>query len=73
MRLSIKFKSKKIDTNNTHGTGCTLASAITANLAKSFSIQKSMELAHSFVQNGIKFAPNLGKGHGPLNHCFKVN
>lgn len=69
----LKIESKKIDTKNTHGTGCTLASAIAANLAKSFSLKKSMKLAHSYVLNGIKYAPNFGKGHGPLNHYLRAN
>ena len=69
----LKLVSKKINTKNTHGTGCTLASAITANLAKSFSLKKSMKLAHSYVLNGIKYAPNFGKGHGPLNHYLRAN
>lgn len=68
----IEFYSKKIETKNTHGTGCTLASSLAANLAKSFSIEKSMKIAHKYVRDCIQFAPNLGSGHGPINHFHNI-
>ena len=64
--------SKKIITKNTHGTGCTLSSAIAANLAKSKPIIESMEIAHQYVLKAVKFAPNFGKGHGPINHYHMI-
>ena len=63
-----EFYSKKIDTNNTHGTGCTISSAITANLSKGLSLYESVSIAHKYVNKCILKAPNLGSGHGPLNH-----
>ena len=63
-----EFNSKKVITRHTHGTGCTLSSAIAANIAKSFNLVKSMEIAHKYVLKGIQSAPKFGKGHGPINH-----
>ena len=67
-----EFYSKKIDTNNTHGTGCTISSAITANLSKGFSLYESVSIAHKYVYKSILKAPNLGSGHGPLNHFHVI-
>jgi len=64
--------SKKIDTNNTHGTGCTISSAITANLSKGLSLYESVSIAHEYVYKSILKAPNLGSGHGPLNHFHAI-
>ncbi len=63
-----EFTSKKIDTTNTHGTGCTLSTAIAGNLSKSLSMYTAVKNAHEFVYKAILSAPNLGSGHGPLNH-----
>ena len=63
-----RFTSKKINTMNTHGTGCTLASAITCNLFKKFSLPKSVSNARDFVIRGIKKASIIGNGHNPLHH-----
>ena len=68
-----KIESKKIITNDTHGTGCTMASALAAGLAKSFSIDEAFKDAHLFVNKAIKTAPNFGKGNGPINHCHSIN
>ena len=62
------FESARLDTPNTHGTGCTLASAIAALVAQGQSLEKACPLAIDYVQNAIKSAPGLGSGHGPLNH-----
>jgi len=62
------FYSKKILTPNSHGTGCTLSSAIACGMGQSMSLYSSVERAHTFVNKCIKFAPNIGKGNGPLNH-----
>ena len=67
-----EFFSKKINTNNTHGTGCTISSAITANLSKGFSLHESVSIAHKYVYKSILQAPNLGSGHGPLNHFHVI-
>jgi hydroxymethylpyrimidine/phosphomethylpyrimidine kinase len=63
-----EFFSKRIDTKNTHGTGCTLASAIATYLAQGKEIEQAVELSIDYVKNAIKTAPNIGNGHGPLNH-----
>ena len=63
-----RFTSKKINTMNTHGTGCTLASAITCNLFKKLSLPKSVSNARDFVIRGIKKASIIGNGHNPLHH-----
>ena len=71
----IIFKNKKINTKNTHGTGCTLSSAITTFLSCGKPLKKSCELGIKYVNQSIKSNLNYGKGHGPLNHLtsFKVN
>ena len=62
------FKNKKIKTKNTHGTGCTLSSAITTFLSCGKTIKKSCELGIKYVSFAIKTNPKYGKGHGPINH-----
>ena len=66
------IETKKIITNDTHGTGCTMASALSAFLAKSMSIEMAFEAAQSYVNNAIKTAPKFGNGNGPINHCHKI-
>ena len=63
-----KFLSPRIKTNNTHGTGCSLASAITANLFLGKSLKESIKLSIDYVHNGIKNSFLIGKGHNPINH-----
>lgn len=65
------FKSKRIDTKNTHGTGCTLSSALASNLALGFSVKKSVKRAKAYVFKAILYSLNLGKGCGPTNHFYK--
>ena len=60
------FEAEWIETNATHGTGCTLAAAITANLALGKSLIEAVETAKQFVTNAIKNAPNIGKGNSPI-------
>ena len=67
------FKNKKIKTKNTHGTGCTLSSAITTFLSCGKPIKKSCELGIKYVNSGIKTNPKYGKGHGPINHLNTIN
>ena len=66
------FKSKKIITKNTHGTGCTLSSAITTFLSCGKPLKKSCELGIKYVNQAIGSNPNYGKGHGPINHLNSV-
>ena len=68
-----QIKTKKLETNNTHGTGCTMASALAAGLAKSLDIKEAFQKAHFYVNQAIITAPKFGKGHGPINHSFNIN
>jgi hydroxymethylpyrimidine kinase/phosphomethylpyrimidine kinase len=61
------FEADLIETNATHGTGCTLSAAITANLALGKSLAEAVEIAKKFVFEAIRTAPNLGHGHSPIN------
>ena len=67
------FNSKRYKTKNTHGTGCTLSSAITTFLSCGKPIKKSCELGIKYVNYAIKTNPNFGKGHGPINHLNSMN
>ena len=67
------FNSKRYKTKNTHGTGCTLSSAITTFLSCGKPIKKSCELGINYVNSGIKTNPKYGKGHGPINHLHTIN
>ena len=62
------FTSKRYETKNTHGTGCTLSSAITTFLSCGKPIKKACELGIKYVNLAIKTNPKYGKGHGPINH-----
>ncbi|MBS3740794.1 MAG: bifunctional hydroxymethylpyrimidine kinase/phosphomethylpyrimidine kinase [Candidatus Cloacimonetes bacterium] len=62
------FSDKRIDSQNTHGTGCTLSSAITASLAKDLTLYDSIKIAKDFITRSIENAPHIGKGYGPLYH-----
>jgi hydroxymethylpyrimidine/phosphomethylpyrimidine kinase len=62
------FRSQRLQTTNTHGTGCTLSAAITAHLAKGESLHAAVRRSVDYVHNAIATAPGLGSGHGPLNH-----
>lgn len=64
------FHSKRINNPNTHGTGCTLSSAIASNLAKGLSIKQSVENAKQYISDALNSMLDLGKGSGPLNHAF---
>lgn len=67
------FKGKRIDNPNTHGTGCTLSSAIAANLAKGFSLNESVERSKDYISQALAAMLDLGTGSGPLNHIFDLN
>lgn len=64
------FKSERINNKNTHGTGCTLSSAIACNLAMSYNLEDSIERAKKYLTGALKDGLNLGKGSGPLNHMY---
>jgi hydroxymethylpyrimidine/phosphomethylpyrimidine kinase len=66
------YEATRIDTTSTHGTGCTLASAIAALLAQGVDLEEAIERARSYVFEAIKRAPGFGKGHGPLDHAWPV-
>jgi hydroxymethylpyrimidine/phosphomethylpyrimidine kinase len=70
---SHKIQAIKSNTMHTHGTGCTMASAFSAGIAKSFDIKDAFEMAHSYVNKAILSAPKFGNGHGPINHCHSIN
>ena len=67
------FKNKRINTKNTHGTGCTLSSAITTYLACGKKINKACELGIKYVNQAIGSKIDYGKGHGPINHLTSVS
>lgn len=62
------FQSNRLDTNHTHGTGCTMASAIATYVACGSTLIEAIDLAQNFVFKAIQNAPGFGKGHGPLGH-----
>jgi len=66
------FEDTRIDTPHTHGTGCTLASAIAVSLAQGLSMREAVIRARAYVRQAILTAPGFGKGHGPLNHAHTV-
>ncbi len=66
------FESTRIETPNTHGTGCTLASAIATGLAQNMLLRDAVMRARFYVQEAIRQAPEIGHGHGPLNHAHTI-
>lgn len=66
------FRSERIDNPNTHGTGCTLSSAIGANLAKGYDIDQAIEMAKDYLTGALRAGLDLGKGSGPLMHNYKI-
>jgi hydroxymethylpyrimidine/phosphomethylpyrimidine kinase len=67
------LEGKRINNPNTHGTGCTLSSAIAANLAKGLSLTDSVIRAKEFVTEALSAMLDLGQGNGPMNHAFDIN
>lgn len=67
------FYGKRIDNPNTHGTGCTLSSAIASNLAKGYGLDESVERAKEYISGALGAMLNLGKGSGPMNHAFDLH
>ncbi len=66
------FRGRRIENPNTHGTGCTLSSAIASNLAKGFSMEESVEQAKRYLSGALEQMLDLGKGSGPMDHAFSV-
>jgi hydroxymethylpyrimidine/phosphomethylpyrimidine kinase len=67
-----RFEDTRIQSRSTHGTGCTLASAIAAGLAQKMSLRDAVARARAYVREAITTAPGYGSGHGPLNHAVTV-
>lgn len=68
----IWIKGERIDNPNTHGTGCTLSSAISANIAKGYDLEEAIRKAKKYLEGCLKDGLNLGKGSGPMNHAFDI-
>ena len=66
------FEGKRINNPNTHGTGCTLSSAIAANLAKGFTLAESVQRAKDYISGALAAMLDLGEGSGPMNHAFDL-
>ena len=67
------FRGQRIDNPNTHGTGCTLSSAIASNLAKGRTLEEAVEWAKRYISGALAFQLDLGKGSGPMNHAFDIH
>lgn len=67
------FESERIENPNTHGTGCTLSSAIAANLALGHGMEESIRKAKAYITGALRDGLDLGKGSGPLNHAYRIN
>lgn len=66
------FHGKRIQNPNTHGTGCTLSSAIASNLAKGYSMNESVKRAKDYISEALEAMLDWGKGSGPMKHCFNI-
>ena len=67
------FSGKRINNSNTHGTGCTLSSAIASNLAKGYDLETSIRSAKDYISGALAAMLDLGQGSGPMNHAFDLN
>lgn len=67
------FRGRRINNPNTHGTGCTLSSAIASNLAKGYDLDTSVERAKAYISGALSAMLDLGHGSGPMNHMFALN
>jgi hydroxymethylpyrimidine/phosphomethylpyrimidine kinase len=67
-----ELRGPRIATSNTHGTGCTLSSAIAANLANGLTEETALREARHYLEGAIRHAPAIGAGHGPLNHLWRL-
>ena len=66
------FRGRRIQNSNTHGTGCTLSSAIAANLAKGYDMDRSVQRAKDYISGALAAMLDLGKGSGPMDHMFDL-
>ena len=66
------FKGRRINNPNTHGTGCTLSSAIASNLARGRTLDEAVRLAKEYISGALAAQLDLGKGSGPMNHAYKI-
>ncbi|MGN0186030.1 MAG: bifunctional hydroxymethylpyrimidine kinase/phosphomethylpyrimidine kinase [Aristaeellaceae bacterium] len=66
------FRGRRIDNPNTHGTGCTLSSAIASNLACGMELEEAVRSAKAYISGALAAMLNLGKGRGPMNHLFDL-
>lgn len=69
----IWLQGERIDNKNTHGTGCTLSSAIASNLAKGYELKQSVQLAKEYISGALSAMLDLGNGSGPMHHGFDIN
>ena len=67
------FEAERVDNPNTHGTGCTLSSAIACNIAEGYSVKESVARAKEYITGALKAGLNIGKGSGPLNHMYVLD
>jgi hydroxymethylpyrimidine/phosphomethylpyrimidine kinase len=70
--LFCEYPARRVDTNHTHGTGCTFSSAIASNLALGLTACKAVEKAKGYINTAIINAPKLGKGNGPTHHFYEM-
>jgi hydroxymethylpyrimidine kinase/phosphomethylpyrimidine kinase len=68
----VEFRHARVAGRHTHGTGCTFAAAITSHLALGRTLREAIPLAQEYVAEAIRQGPELGKGHGPMNHFVDV-
>jgi hydroxymethylpyrimidine/phosphomethylpyrimidine kinase len=72
VEMNFELRRPRVETSSTHGTGCTLSSAIAANLALGSDLQEAITRARDYLDGAIRHAPGLGRGHGPLGHFWQV-
>ena len=71
--MAVWFEGRRIDNPNTHGTGCTLSSAIAANLAKGFTLDEAVRRAKAYISGALSAMLDLGRGSGPMQHNFNLD
>ena len=67
------FRAPRVDTANTHGTGCTLSAAIAAHLALALPVREAIAASKEYITAALSHAYPLGRGHGPVNHLFALH
>lgn len=67
------YGCERVHNSNTHGTGCTLSSAIASNMAKGYTVEESVQFAKDYITGALKAGLDLGKGSGPLQHCWNMS